>query len=60
MLSVSPHSVPVLCMQLIAATQQLLHLLLVLGGDICMLHSAVMAFVSPHALLDVCAHSCLF
>ncbi len=60
MVSVSPHSVPVLCMQLIAASQQFLHLLLALSADVCMLHSAVMAFVPPHAPLDVCADSCLF
>jgi len=47
-------------MQLIAASQQFLHPLLALGADDSMPHSAVMACISPHAPLVLCAHSCLF
>ncbi len=47
-------------MQFVAASQQSLDPLRALGADICMLHSAVMAFVPYHAPLDVCAHMFLF
>lgn len=54
MVSVSPHAVPVLCMQFVAASQQSLDPLLALGADNSML---MMACIPCHAPLDVCAHS---